>query len=198
MKNFKVTKNGKEIANGLNHHQALLKLAQVANDYAMQTGYYQTTELLDIIDPDSKRTIFEMGDDFFSIDGKKFEIEEENNTYDIDNLPTYQREILLDFLYADQFGDKVKEFLLPSLVDSITKKDPRIFDIVILENLYRQLGLPCPWNFWQIRDSRTLLSTHGDPRDKNKAGLHNALEDCVSQAQAVQIVFEQCGITEKR
>jgi hypothetical protein len=72
------------------------------------------------------------------------------------------------------------------------------FDIVILENLYRQLGLPCPWQFWQIRDSRTLLSTHGDPRDKNKAGLHNALEDAVSQAQAVQTVFEQCGITEKR
>ena len=56
------------------------------------------------------------------------------------------------------------------------------------------MGLPCPWQFWQIRDSRTLLSTHGDPRDKNKAGLHNALEDCVSQAQAVQTVFEQCGI----
>jgi hypothetical protein len=66
------------------------------------------------------------------------------------------------------------------------------------ENLYRQLGLPCPWQFWQIRDSRTLLSTHGDPRDKNKEGLHNALEDYVSQAQAVQTVFAQCGITEKR
>ena len=67
-----------------------------------------------------------------------------------------------------------------------------------LNSLSRQLGLPCPWQFWQIRDSRTLLSTYGDPRDKNKAGLHNALEDCVSQAQAVQTVFERCGITEKR
>ena len=73
-----------------------------------------------------------------------------------------------------------------------------MFDIVILENLYRQMGLPCPWQFWQIRDSRTLLSSLGDPREKNKAGLHNALEDCVSQAQAVQYVFDKAGITEKR
>ena len=72
------------------------------------------------------------------------------------------------------------------------------FDIVILENLYRQLVKPVPWQFWQIRDSRTLLSSLGDPREKNKAGLHNALEDCVSQAEAVQFVFNKAGITEKR
>jgi hypothetical protein len=83
MKNFKVTKNGKEIANGLNYQQALLKLAQVANDHAMQTGYYQTTELLDIIEPDGNVTIFTFGEDTASIGGQYFEIEEEKNTYDI-------------------------------------------------------------------------------------------------------------------
>ena len=31
------------------------------------------------------------------------------------------------------------------------------FDIVILENLYEQLGISI-WNFWQIRDSRTVFS----------------------------------------
>jgi hypothetical protein len=91
--------------------------------------------------------------------------------------------------------DQLNRFLVGA--DNIWCQGPA-FDIVILENLYRQLNLPCPWQFWQIRDSRTLLSTHGDPRDKNKAGLHNALEDAVSQAQAVQTVFKQCGITEKR
>ena len=95
----------------------------------------------------------------------------------------------------EQFTQELNRFIVGC--DNIWAQGP-VFDIVILENLYRQLGLPCPWQFWQIRDSRTLLSTHGDPRDKNKAGLHNALEDCVSQAQAVQTVFEQCGITEKR
>ena len=95
----------------------------------------------------------------------------------------------------DEFARELNRFIVGC--DNIWAQGP-VFDIVILENLYRQLGLPCPWQFWQIRDSRTLLSTHGDPRDRNKAGLHNALEDAVSQAQAVQTVFEQCGITEKR
>jgi hypothetical protein len=100
-----------------------------------------------------------------------------------------------DRIGLEQFTQELNRFIVGA--DNIWAQGP-VFDIVILENLYRQLGLPCPWQFWQIRDSRTLLSTHGDPRDKNKAGLHNALEDAVSQAQAVQTVFKQCGITEKR
>ena len=100
-----------------------------------------------------------------------------------------------DRISLAQFSQVLNRFIVGA--DNIWAQGP-VFDIVILENLYRQLGLPCPWQFWQIRDSRTLLSTHGDPRDKNKTGLHNALEDAVSQAQAVQTVFAQCGITEKR
>jgi hypothetical protein len=34
-----------------------------------------------------------------------------------------------------------------------------------------------------------LFGVHGDPREKGKAGLHNALEDCVSQAQGVQAIY---------
>ena len=68
------------------------------------------------------------------------------------------------------------------------------FDMVILEDLYRQYGWPTPWQFWQISDSRTLFKVHGDPREKNKAGLHNALEDCISQAQAVQTIYQQLGL----
>lgn len=67
------------------------------------------------------------------------------------------------------------------------------FDFVIMEDLYRDFKMPTPWNFWQIRDSRTLFGVHGDPRQKGKAGLHNALEDAVSQAQAVQTVFKRIG-----
>lgn len=94
-----------------------------------------------------------------------------------------------------QFTQELNRFLVGA--DCIWAQGP-VFDIVILENLYRQLGVPIPWQYWQIRDSRTLLSSLGDPREKNKAGLHNALEDCVSQAQAIQYVFKQAGITEKR
>jgi hypothetical protein len=81
-------------------------------------------------------------------------------------------------------------------VDCIWAQGP-VFDIAILENLYRQYGWPTPWQFWQIRDSRTLFGVHGDPREKNKVGLHNALEDCVSQAKAVQTIFRKLGIEKK-
>ena len=100
-----------------------------------------------------------------------------------------------DRITLEQYTKELNRFIVGA--KNIWAQGP-VFDIVILENLYRQLGLPCPWQFWQIRDSRTLLSTHGDPREKNKVGLHNALEDAVSQAQAVQHVFNACSITEKR
>jgi hypothetical protein len=72
------------------------------------------------------------------------------------------------------------------------------FDIVILENIYRQMGWPTPWQFWQIRDSRTLFGVHGDPRVKGKAGLHNALEDCISQAKGVQEIYNKLSITKNK
>lgn len=70
-----------------------------------------------------------------------------------------------------------------------------VFDIVILENLYRQLGKPTPWPFYVIRDSRTLLKALGDTR-KGGALLHNALADCVSQAEAIQDAVKRYKLTE--
>jgi predicted acetyltransferase len=66
--------------------------------------------------------------------------------------------------------------------------------MVILAHIYRQYGWPTPWQYWQVNDSRTLFKVHGDPRVKGKAGLHNALEDCISQAQAVQTVYKNLGL----
>jgi hypothetical protein len=66
-----------------------------------------------------------------------------------------------------------------------------VFDIVILENLYRQLNTPVPWNYWQIRDSRTLFGVFGDRRDKNRKGAHDALMDCVYQAVGIQEIYQQ-------
>ena len=82
------------------------------------------------------------------------------------------------------------------VANSIWAQGP-LFDFAILENVYRQMGWPTPWQYWQIRDSRTLFGVHGDPRVKGKVGLHNALEDCVSQASAVQQVFHNLNITKR-
>lgn len=69
------------------------------------------------------------------------------------------------------------------------------FDMTILEDLYRQVKLPVPWNFWQIRDSRTLFALlPEDPRKAMQTDLHNALADAYYQAKAVQVAYEQLGI----
>ena len=94
--------------------------------------------------------------------------------------------VSLDTMYRD-----LNRFLVG--VNNIRAQGP-LFDFAILEHLYRQMGWPTPWHYWQIRDSRTLFGVHGDPRVKGKAGLHNALEDCVSQATAVQQIYNRLGI----
>ena len=72
-----------------------------------------------------------------------------------------------------------------------------LFDYAILQNLYAQMGQPVPWQYWQIRDSRTLFSLV--PREtENRTGLHNALEDCYFQARKVQKVYKQLGIKNDR
>lgn len=70
------------------------------------------------------------------------------------------------------------------------------FDITILEDLYRQVGKPIPWQFWQIKDSRTLFGcVPVDPRKSMQSDLHNALADAYYQAKGVQIVYKTLGLT---
>lgn len=94
----------------------------------------------------------------------------------------------------DEMLDQLNRFLVG--VDNIWCQGPA-FDIVILEDLYRQMGRPTPWQFWQIRDSRTLFSVHGDPREKGRAGAHNALMDCYYQARAVQQIYKDAAIKKR-
>jgi hypothetical protein len=66
------------------------------------------------------------------------------------------------------------------------------FDMVIIENLFDQLKLGRNWNFWQLRDSRTLFDVmpHDPRNDFDQSNLHNSLEDARVQARAVQRVFD--------
>ena len=71
-----------------------------------------------------------------------------------------------------------------------------LFDYAILQNLYKNVNKPCPWNFWQIRDSRTIFSMMPtDPRKAIQEELHNALADCYYQAKCVQQTFKAFGVT---
>lgn len=67
------------------------------------------------------------------------------------------------------------------------------FDLVIIENMFRQLEKPSPWNFWQMRDTRTLFDLGVDP-DMPKGEKHNALQDAIRQAVGVQNVYAKLKI----
>jgi hypothetical protein len=96
-----------------------------------------------------------------------------------------------DRVSVEEMYKQLNRFLVG--VNNIWAQGP-VFDIAILENIYRQYGWPTPWQFWQIRDSRTLFGVHGDPRKKNREGHHNALADCVYQAQGVQEIYHRLGV----
>ena len=72
------------------------------------------------------------------------------------------------------------------------------FDFVILQSLYKAAEKPAPWNYWQIRDSRTLFSMMPqDPRKAIQEELHNALADCYYQAKCVQQSYKHFGVTNR-
>jgi len=66
------------------------------------------------------------------------------------------------------------------------------FDYTIIEDMYRSLSKPIPYNFWQVRDSRTLFSVcKEDPRKKIQNDLHNALADAYYQSKAIQMAYQE-------
>lgn len=59
------------------------------------------------------------------------------------------------------------------------------FDPPILGEAYRRLGLPCPWQYWQVRDTRTLYDLAGiDVRNYAVPPPHVALNDAIAQTRA--------------
>ena len=61
------------------------------------------------------------------------------------------------------------------------------FDMVILEDMFRQFNHHTNWSFWQIMDSRTLFNLMPkDPRKDIQQDAHDAAEDAFWQAVAVQ------------
>lgn len=66
------------------------------------------------------------------------------------------------------------------------------FDLMILENLYAALQKTVPWQYWEIRDTRTLYAL-ADPK-MPQAQKHNALEDAKRQAIGVRNVYKALGI----
>lgn len=59
------------------------------------------------------------------------------------------------------------------------------FDAPLLEDVYRRFGVPCPWQYWQVRDTRTLYDLAGvDVRNYAVPPPHVALNDAIGQTRA--------------
>jgi hypothetical protein len=71
------------------------------------------------------------------------------------------------------------------------------FDLMILQNIYDKLERAYPWNFWQMRDTRTLFDIGFDP-EMPQGSKHNALEDAKRQAIGVRNVYKKLGYTGRR
>lgn len=65
------------------------------------------------------------------------------------------------------------------------------FDLVILEDAFRQLGLDVPWKFWEQRDVRTVLKLAGIRKGKVS---HLAVDDCRRQAEYVTRAYEALAV----
>ena len=63
------------------------------------------------------------------------------------------------------------------------------FDIVIIEDIFRQYRQPIPWRFWNHRDTRTAyeLASYSPPRESIVA--HVAWKDAFQQAKQVQAAY---------
>ena len=59
------------------------------------------------------------------------------------------------------------------------------FDCPLLDELYRRAGVPCPWKFWQVRDTRTLYDLAAiDVKAYAVPPPHVALNDAIGQVRA--------------
>ena len=71
------------------------------------------------------------------------------------------------------------------------------FDFTILDDLYKSKKMSSPWNFWQIRDSRTLFSMleFYKANPKQRLGIqdnkHNALKDAYYQSKGIQLAYQE-------
>lgn len=64
------------------------------------------------------------------------------------------------------------------------------FDVVICEHVFRKIGKAVPWDFWTVRDTRTLFDLGIDPQ-RPPVLKHHALEDAWNQAVGVQNIFRK-------
>lgn len=70
------------------------------------------------------------------------------------------------------------------------------YDMNILEHAYKSYNMNIPWQFYNVRDARTVYSLYPDlPKPPTS---HHALEDCKRQIDLLQLTLKHFNIKELR
>lgn len=83
------------------------------------------------------------------------------------------------------------------------------FDMTILENAYKSHNKPLPWQYYKVRDARTVYNLRPDltvnhPAQQvversgqtHRPATHHALEDCRRQIDLLQTTLKQLNVKE--
>lgn len=93
---------------------------------------------------------------------------------------------------VETFMSQLNKYLVG--VDKIWCQGPQ-FDMVILEDLFKQHGHHCNWAFWQVMDCRTIFNMMpSDPRKAIQQNAHSADDDAYYQAVCVQQTYKHLGV----
>jgi hypothetical protein len=97
--------------------------------------------------------------------------------------------------YKDTLPNALKKFDDFLLASGVTRKcikpwgNGASFDITLLECAYKVCGMKQNWDFWNVRDVRTVVALADgicDAHKGNRGGTyHNALDDAIFQAKYV-------------
>lgn len=68
------------------------------------------------------------------------------------------------------------------------------YDMTILEHAYKSLGMPLPWRYFAVRDSRTVFGLC--PNLEKYPASHHALEDCRRQIHLLWDALQYMNIKE--
>jgi hypothetical protein len=118
---------------------------------------------------------------------------------------------------AEAFAEEGR-IALPQVLDELGKliwksgviwANGPTFDMTILENAYKSHNKPLPWQYYKVRDARTVYnllpdqnSTHpthqfvirsGEP---HRPASHHALDDCCRQIDLLQATLRQLNVKE--
>lgn len=103
-------------------------------------------------------------------------------------------------IQKEAFGDDDRVSLSEALVllSKMIRHSKRLwcqgptFDCTILEHAYKSFGMFLPWEYYNVRDTRTIFSLV--PNLDKPLATHNALEDVRRQISLLKVALGKLGV----